>query len=65
MVIFTGLIFGAGMVNFNIRSIGGKISYFQALSILGYSILPLLLVTFILKILTLFKIKYMYVIVIA
>jgi hypothetical protein len=65
MVIFQALIMGAGMVNFNVRSIGGKISYFQALSILGYSMFPLLFTTVILKILTIFKIKYMAVIMIA
>lgn len=59
MVIVHSLLVGAGMVNFNVRSIGGRISYFQSLSILGYSMFPLLFATIILKTLTIFKIKYM------
>ena len=53
------------MVNFNIRALGGRIGYFQSLSILGYSMFPLLFTTVILKVLTLFKVKYMAVIMIA
>ena len=40
-------------------------SYFQALSVMGYSMFPLIFTTVILKILTLFKIKYMAVIMVA
>lgn len=65
MAILQSLLIGAGMVNFNIRSLGGNISYFQALSILGYSMFPLLFTTIVLKILTLFSIKYMSVIMIS
>lgn len=64
MAILQALLMGAGMVNFNIRALGGNISYFQSLSILGYSLFPLLFATVILKILTLFEIKYMPVIMI-
>ena len=65
MAVVEALIVGAGLVNFNIRSLGGRISYFQSLSILGYSMFPLLFTTVILKILTLFQIKYMAVIMIS
>ena len=39
--------------------------YFQALSVMGYSMFPLIVTTVILKVLTLFKIKYMAVIMVA
>jgi hypothetical protein len=65
MAIVQALVGGAALVNFNIQALGGKISYFQSLSILGYSMFPLLFTTIALKILTLFKIKYMAVIMIA
>jgi hypothetical protein len=65
MAVLNALFMGAGMVNFNIRSLGGNISYFQSVSILGYSMFPLLFTTVVLKILSLFKIKYMAVIMIA
>ena len=58
------LLVGASLTTFNIKVIGGKISYFQSLSILGYSMFPLVFTTIILKILTLFKIKYMAIIMI-
>lgn len=58
------LFFGATLVNFNIKALGGRISYFQALSILGYAMFPMLFVSFLLKVLTLFKFKYMFIIVI-
>jgi hypothetical protein len=65
MAIVKALIAGAGFVNFNIRALGGHIGYFQSLSILGYSMFPLLFTTVILKVVALFKIKYMAVIMIA
>lgn len=64
MSILSAYFTGAGLVNFNIRSLGGSISYFQSLSILGYCMFPMIISTFILKILDLFKIKYMSVIMI-
>jgi len=59
MHLFTVLLSGAGLVSFNIRSLGGQISYFQSLSVLGYCIFPMFFTTIILKILDLFAIKYM------
>lgn len=48
------MFFGAVIVTFNTRILGGKISYFQSVSILGYCIFPLFLIIFTLKLMKLF-----------
>lgn len=54
-LILAGNVFGgAVIVTFNTRILGGKISYFQSVSILGYCIFPLFLIIFMLKLTALF-----------
>ncbi len=59
-LILSGAVFGgAVIVTFNTRILGGKISYFQSVSILGYCIFPLFIIIFFLKILTAAGLKSM------
>jgi protein YIPF6 len=49
-----GVVFGGAIVvTFNTRILGGKISLFQSVSILGYCIFPLFFAMVVLKILSL------------
>lgn len=41
MVLIFSVLLGAIIVTFNIKVLGGKISYFQSVSILGYCICPI------------------------
>jgi hypothetical protein len=50
MLIFSVFI-GAVIVTFNIKVLGGKISYFQSVSILGYCICPTFIALIILQLL--------------
>jgi hypothetical protein len=59
-LVLAGAVFGgAVIVTFNTRILGGKISYFQSVSILGYCIFPLFIIIFSMKLLTLFGINSM------
>lgn len=51
LILFGVVFVGAIVVTFNTRILGGKISIFQSISILGYCIFPLFLVTVVMKIL--------------
>ena len=52
-LLFFSVFSGATVVTFNTRVLGGQISYFQSVSILGYCLFPLFLSTFLLQILRL------------
>ena len=58
---FMALIFavfaGGVIVTFNIKILGGKISYFQSISILGYCICPIFLALILVQVLKFFQIK--------
>lgn len=49
---------GAVVVTFNTRTLGGKISLFQSVSILGYCIFPLFIAGVILKLLEMIGYKH-------
>lgn len=58
---FMALIFavfaGGIIVTFNIKILGGKISYFQSISILGYCICPIFVALIIVQVLKFFQVK--------
>jgi hypothetical protein len=55
--LFFSLVIGAAVVQFNVVVIGGKLSYFQAFSILSYCIFPIFLTTLVIVILNFFNVK--------
>jgi phage shock protein PspC (stress-responsive transcriptional regulator) len=57
MVLFFAVFIGGVAVTFNIKVLGGKISYFQSVSILGYCIGPIFLALIVIQLLKFFQIK--------
>lgn len=51
MLLIFAVFLGAIVVTFNIKVLGGKISYFQSVSILGYCICPIFIALIIVSIL--------------
>jgi hypothetical protein len=54
-LLFFSVFFGATIITFNTRVLGGNISYFQSVSVLGYCLFPLFLSTLLLQILRLIQ----------
>ncbi len=59
LVLFGAVFGGAMIVTFNTRILGGRISYFQSVSILGYCVFPLFLIILLLKVLSLVGVNSM------
>ena len=57
MVLFFAVFIGGVIVTFNIKVLGGKISYFQSVSILGYCISPIFIALIVVQILKFFQIQ--------
>lgn len=57
MVLLFAVFMGGIIVTFNIKILGGKISYFQSVSILGYCICPIFIALIILQVLKFFQIN--------
>ena len=57
ILLFFSVLFGSTVVSFNVKLLGGSVSYLQAVAILGYCIFPLFLAMFLLKLLLLFGIN--------
>ena len=55
--IFFSVFVGAIIVTFNIRVLGGDISFFQSVAILGYCLFPIFMGIFILKVLMFFQVR--------
>jgi hypothetical protein len=54
-LIFGAVFVGATIVTFNTRILGGKITYFQSVSILGYCIFPLFIILMLFKVFVVFN----------
>ena len=59
MLLLRSVFIGATVTGFNVRVLGGHISYLQSVSILGYCLVPLVLAVVILEFLKLAQIKSM------
>lgn len=57
MALIFAVFAGGVIVTFNIKILGGKISYFQSISILGYCICPIFLALILVQVLKFFQIK--------
>lgn len=57
MVLIFAVFIGAVIVTFNIKVLGGKISYFQSVSILGYCICPIFIALIVVSILKFLQIR--------
>lgn len=57
MALLFAVFIGGVIVTFNIKILGGKISYFQSVSILGYCICPIFIALIVLQILKFFQIN--------
>jgi|JI9StandDraft_2_1071091.scaffolds.fasta_scaffold1449052_1 hypothetical protein len=57
-MLFLAAFGGAVVVTFNTRTLGGKISFFQSVAILGYCIFPLFIAGVLLKLLEMIGFKH-------
>lgn len=57
MALIFAVFIGAVIVTFNIKILGGKISYFQSVSILGYCICPIFIALIVVQVLKFFQIQ--------
>jgi hypothetical protein len=57
MALIFAVFLGAVIVTFNIKILGGKISYFQSVSVLGYCICPIFIALIIIQVLKFFQIQ--------
>lgn len=57
MALIFAVFLGAVIVTFNIKILGGKISYFQSVSVLGYCICPIFIALIVIQVLKFFQIQ--------
>ena len=57
LFLFFSVFVGATIVSFNVRVLGGEVSFFQSVAILGYCILPVFLAMFITKLFEFIQVK--------
>lgn len=57
MALIFAVFIGAVIVTFNIKILGGKISYFQSVSILGYCICPIFIALIVVQVLKFLQIQ--------
>ena len=60
-MLFFSVFVGAIIVSFNIKLLGGNVSYFQSVAILGYCIFPIFMAMIIIRLLLFFTINNIYI----